>query len=119
MRIAVTAQGRNEDDAVDPRFGRAHVFLLYDTDSDRFEVLGNEDNIGRPQGAGIQAASQVARSGAEVVLTGHCGPKAFETLRAAGIEVVTGAEGTVRQAIDRYRAGELKPVAGPDKNGHW
>jgi DNA-binding NtrC family response regulator len=40
------------------------------------------------------------------LITGHCGPKAFETLKAAGIEIVSGDEGcTVSQALEKYKSG--------------
>ncbi len=46
-----------------------------------------------------------------VVLTGRCGPNASETLAAAGVGIVTGFSGTVRQAMERYAAGEAEPPA--------
>jgi predicted Fe-Mo cluster-binding NifX family protein len=72
-----------------------------------------------PQGAGIQTAALVARRKPGVVLTGHCGPKAFHALQAAGIEVIVGVEGPVREAVQNYRTGKLTPASGPDVAGHW
>jgi len=60
----------------------------------------------------------VADRGAAVVLTGSCGPNAWETLAAAGIEVVLGCQGTVQHLVDRYRAGDLLPEAEPNAAGH-
>jgi predicted Fe-Mo cluster-binding NifX family protein len=72
------------------------------------------------QGAGIKSAEAISRLGANVLITGHCGPKAFETLSAAGIEIVLGAEGfTVSQALEKYKAGDLKPSGSSDVSGHW
>jgi predicted Fe-Mo cluster-binding NifX family protein len=53
------------------------------------------------------------------VLTGNCGPKAFHTLQAAGIQVIVGVEGSVRQAVQNYQAGKLKPAMGPNVTSHW
>jgi len=119
MKIAVTASGESPESRVDPRFGRAAFFLLFDTDTGSIEAHDNTQNLDAAQGAGIQAAQKVSDLGAAVVITGHCGPKAFRTLQAAGIQVVVGADGTVEDTVGRFKAGELKPVEGPDVNSHW
>ena len=94
MKVAVTSQGRDPASAVDPRFGRARYFIVFDTQSGQFEPVDNEQNLNAVQGAGIQAAACVARHGVDAVLTGHCGPKAFQALSAGGIRVYLGAAGT-------------------------
>jgi len=120
MKITVSSQGKNLESQVDSRFGRAAQFILYDTETDGFEVVSNAQNLDAAQGAGIKAAETVSRLEASVLITGHCGPKAFETLSAAGIEIVLGAEGfTVSQALEKYKAGELKPSGNSDVSGHW
>ena len=119
MKIAITSQGAELSSEVDPRFGRAQCFIVYDLDTDQFEVVDNEQNLNAAQGAGIQAAQNVADQSAECVLTGHCGPNAFKTLDSAGIKLVVGVTGTVAEAIDKFKAGELKPAGGADVEGHW
>jgi predicted Fe-Mo cluster-binding NifX family protein len=56
---------------------------------------------------------------AEAVITGHCGPKAFRTLQAAGIQVVVGADGTVADAVEQFKSGELVPSDAADVESHW
>lgn len=119
MRVAVTSQGESMESPVDPRFGRAKFFIVVDTESDEFDVVSNQQNVNAPQGAGIQAAETVARQDAEYVLTGHCGPKAFHALSAAGIKMVVGLQGTVKEAIDSFKAGDLTPTDAADVEGHW
>ncbi len=119
MIIAISSSGETLDSPVDPRFGRAAYFVAVDSENGSFEAHSNAQNLNAAQGAGIQAAETVSRLGAEVVVTGHCGPKAFRTLSAAGIKVVTGAEGTVKDAIDAFRAGILVPSDGADVESHW
>ncbi len=119
MKIAVTANGKTLDSPVDPRFGRAANFILVDTETGGFEVVDNAQNLNAAQGAGIQAGETVSKLGAEVVITGHCGPKAFRTLRAAGIQVLVGAQGTVAEAVEAFKAGKLKPTETADVDGHW
>ena len=111
MKIAVTAKGMNLDSEIDERFGRAAHILIVDTDSLDFEVLDNSENITAAQGAGIQAASMVSSKGARALLTGFCGPKAMTAFSGVGIAVFTGRTGTVRQAVEAYKQGILKPSA--------
>jgi predicted Fe-Mo cluster-binding NifX family protein len=119
MKIAVTATGEALDSPIDPRFGRAALFVLVDTDSGAAKATDNSAGAGSAQGAGVQAAETVSRLGAECLITGHCGPKAFRALTAAGIDVYTGASGTIAQAIEQLEAGTLQRAAGPDVGGHW
>ena len=119
MKVAVSSVGDTLDSAVDPRFGRAAQFLLVDTDTGEHQLISNAQNLNAAQGAGIQAAETVSRHGAEYVMTGHCGPKAFRVLNAAGIKVVVGAEGTVKSALEAFQAGNLTPSDSPDVEGHW
>jgi predicted Fe-Mo cluster-binding NifX family protein len=119
LKIAVSASGSTLDDPVDPRFGRAPYIILVDPDTLEFEAVANQTNLQAAQGAGIQTASLVARYKPAAVLTGHCGPKAFQTLEAAGIKVIVEVDGSVRQAVEHYRAGQLNPARGPDVASHW
>jgi predicted Fe-Mo cluster-binding NifX family protein len=119
MKIAITAAGTDLQAPLDPRFGRAAKFILFDTDTRQFEVFDNAQNLNAPQGAGVQSAETVSRLGAECLLTGHCGPKAFRALAAAGIPVFTGLEGSVADAIRLYESGKLETAASADVDGHW
>jgi len=118
MIIAVTAQGKDVQGDVDPRFGRAKHFLLVDSETMAFEMVENRQNLNLPQGAGIQAAQNVAKHQPEVVLTGNCGPKAFKTLRAAGIKVVVGVSGKIEDAVRSYLRGELQHAEDANVEGH-
>ncbi len=119
MKIALTATGTDLSSQLDPRFGRAARFLVVDTDDMSVQVLENDGNRNLPRGAGIQAAAAVAQSGARVLITGNCGPKAFEVLRQAGIDVVTGAAGKISDLIEQYGSGRLRPAKEPNVQGHW
>jgi len=119
MKIVVTAQEADLEGPVDPRFGRAQHFVVFDSENGTHEAHSNEQNLTAPQGAGIQAAQAVARTGAQAVLTGHVGPKAFRTLEAAGIAVYSGVNGTVAEAIESWKTNQLEPSSKADVDGHW
>lgn len=119
MKIVVTAQGDSLTSLVDPRFGRAKYFIAVDSETGKWFASDNTQNLNAAQGAGVQAASAVVGLGAEAVLTGHCGPKAFRALQAAGITVYTGVDGTVAEAVERFNKGDIVPSEDADVGGHW
>ena len=119
MKIVITSQGTEMSSQVDPRFGRAQYFLLFDTDSDELTACVRNEQVNAAQGAGVQAAQNVLNLGAEAVITGNVGPKAFAALQAGGVVICIGASGTVAEALEQFKAGELKAVAEANVKGHW
>ena len=119
MKILVTAKGKQTNDEVDPRFGRAKFFILVDTATNEITTHDNSQNLNAAQGAGIQAAQGVVRLGAEAVISGNVGPNAFQALNAAGIKVYLCPQATVEEAVRKFKAGELKEIALANVQGHW
>jgi predicted Fe-Mo cluster-binding NifX family protein len=118
MKIAITAIAASLDADIDPRFGRCQYFVIADPDTMEFEALENSGAMAGG-GAGIATAQTIAGKGIGAVLTGNCGPNAYEVLEAAGITVVTGVSGKVRQAIEDYKLGKLKASSHPNVPGHF
>ena len=118
MRIAVTATGANLDAEVHPRFGRCAYYMIVETDDMSFQALANP-NIAAGGGAGIGAGQLMAKEGVRAVLTGNVGPNAYRTLSAAGIEVITAASGTVRQAVEQFLSGNLSARSSATVPGHF
>ncbi len=115
-KIAVSSEGPALEDRVDPRFGRAAGFVIVDPQTEGLQYLDNGASQTLARGAGIQAAELVANSGAKVVLTGYVGPKAFQALAAAGIQVGQDLGGlTVGQALERFRAGQVSMASRPNR----
>lgn len=107
--------GADLDSEVDERFGRARYIIFFDLDSEEVEVIDNETNVEAMQGAGIQTAQELSDHGAEWVLTGHVGPKAFHALSTARIRIETVTSGTVRETILRFKNEEEILMAGNGK----
>jgi predicted Fe-Mo cluster-binding NifX family protein len=118
MRIAITANGPALDAGIDPRFGRCQYFIIVDPETMQFEALENSGAMAGG-GAGISTAQMIAGKGVEAVLTGNCGPNAYEVLSAAGIKVVTGVAGKVQDAIQGYKSGKLQASSQPNVPGHF
>lgn len=119
MKIAFTATRGELETELDNRFGRCAKFLIYDLSNDTFEAIDNQQNLNATQGAGIQSAETIARQGVGALVTGHVGPKAFRVLTAAGIKIYTTNAGTVTEALELYRTGELGKLHSADVEGHW
>jgi predicted Fe-Mo cluster-binding NifX family protein len=119
MRIAISSQDKDLNANLDPRFGRAAYFIIVDPETMAFEVVENSQNLNLSQGAGIQAVKTIADNKVDVLITGHCGPKAFKVLQGAGVKIVTGAGGTVADAIAQFNSGELETSIEADVDGHW
>ena len=113
--IAVTSEGPGMESMVDPRFGRAAGFVVVNLATMAVSYVDNGGSQAMSQGAGIQAAENVARAGAGHLLSGFVGPKAFQALAAGGIQVIQNVEGmTVGQAVDKFKRGELTAADAPN-----
>ncbi len=107
MKICVTSEGPTLDSKVETRFGRGRYFIFVDPDTMNYEAVENP-SINAMGGAGIQAAQLIAQNGAEVVITGgNFGPNAAQALSSFGIQMIGGFSGTVREAIEKFKRGEL------------
>ena len=108
MKIAISAEGPTLQDVVDPRFGRAAGFVIYDTETKAFEYIDNGAAQAAAQGAGLMAVETVVEAGVKVVLSGYIGPKALEALQAVGLGTVQDMDNrTVGDVIDEFEAGRL------------
>ena len=119
MKVVVTSQGNEPSSEIDLRFGRAKWLLVFDTETDNFQAHDNEVNVNAAQGAGIQTGRNIANLGADAVITGNVGPNAFKTLNAAKVKVFLAVKQTVQQAVNSYKAGELKEENQANVEGHW
>ena len=118
MKVAVSSSGTNLDSQIDPRFGRCAYFVIVNTDDMSFEAFDNE-GITLGGGAGIQSSQFVASKGAGAIITGNIGPNAVQTLSAARVEIFMGQTGSVREAVERYRRGDIKPQGSPNVTDHY
>ena len=117
MRIAVSAQGDSLESPTSPVFGRCTSYVFVDSETMSFEAAPNPA-MSQGGGAGIQAAQFVVNRGAQVVLTGNLGPNAFDVFAAAGVARYPVPEGTVRQAVETFKAGHLEPMDGANVVAH-
>lgn len=119
MKIAITATDKSLEAKVDTRFGRADCFMIYDEENVSWKAADNQQNLNAVQGAGIQAAQNATKAGADVLITGNVGPKAFKVLQANDIKIYTISDSTVEEALKAYQEGKLQLINEATKEGHW
>ena len=117
MTIAISATKPTLDAEVEPRFGRCPYFVIVDPETMQYEAIDNS-SAGASGGAGISAAQMMAGKGVEAILTGNCGPNAYQVLSTAGIKIFTGNSGKIRDAIQSYKSGQLQAISQPTVRGH-
>jgi predicted Fe-Mo cluster-binding NifX family protein len=117
MKVGVSAVDSTLDAEIDPRFGRCPYFVIIDSDTMEFEAIENSDSFAS-SGAGITAAQLIAAKGVDVLITGNCGPNAYQVFTASNIKVITGVSGKVREAVQDYVSGKLQAVSQPNVAAH-
>ena len=77
------------------------------------EAVETVDNasVNASHGAGTAAANTMRSGGVEVVISGRFGPKAFDALRALGIETWVAPPGlTAGEALRMFDQGDLEKM---------
>lgn len=109
MKIILTATSNSLDSLLDERFGRAPYFLVYDLDQNHAEFIKN-DNLDAAQGAGIQSAQNIVKTGAKCLITGQCGPKALRVLESAKIKVLNTTAKPLKECIEHFSQDNLDAI---------
>lgn len=117
MKIAVTAQEPSSESPIDPRFGRAPWLMIYDPADNSWQTIDNSAGLNAAHGAGIQAAQKVVDQQVTAIITGAIGPKAYRSLKAAGVQIFHGAKGSVTQALLAFQKGTLAEANADDATG--
>ena len=110
MKIVFTTKGTTWDSQMDPRFGRAETFLIYDEEADTLETVVNSETEAMEHGVGPQTTKKVLGLGANVIITGNgAGQKALEVLKSFDAKMYVGAgDMTVKEAYETYNADKLQ-----------
>lgn len=119
MLIAISSQGPLAEDLFEKRFGRAPFFVIHNSETGTFSSIDNHQNLSALQGAGIQSAQKILNEGVQVLITGHCGPKAWQVLSSADVIVYCAEVDTVNNALDLYLQNKLKALDKANVESHW
>lgn len=100
MKIAVAAMGT----AVAGHFGHCENFIFFDTQDGKILSEQSVPNPGHRPGF---LPNFLADHGAQVVIAGGMGGGAVDIFNERGVQVVVGAQGDARAAVQAFLAGEL------------
>ncbi|MDX9690738.1 MAG: dinitrogenase iron-molybdenum cofactor biosynthesis protein [Proteobacteria bacterium] len=109
MKIAFSTIGKDLSAPMDLRFGRAVNYLIYDTATKTVLAIKN-DYADAGQGAGIKAAETILKAGASVLVTGDCGPKAFNVLKQANVKIYSAKNVSVSEALAAFETKSLPEI---------
>lgn len=119
MKIAISSQGPLPEDPFEKRFGRAPFFVIHDTETGSISSINNHQNLNALQGAGIQSAQNILNENVQMLITGHCGPKAWQILSSAEIKVYCTEASSVKDALGLYLENKLKALDNANVESHW
>lgn len=106
MKVCVPSLGEEGlDDGVSQHFGRAPAYTVYDTDVDTVDVHENDSDHRGGSGSPPQT---VVETGADALVCSHLGQRAIDRFHAMEFPVYCGADGTVRDAIERFQSDDLE-----------
>lgn len=105
MKIAVTTQ----EGQIFQHFGKCPTFTVFTVDDGKITDKTLLDATGHGHAA---LSGFLKEAGTDVVICGGLGEGARNMLRAAGIRLISGAEGSVDEAAAAFLAGELTDQGG-------
>ena len=109
MKIAVTSETpQGLESKVNHHFGRCPYYTIVTVENGAIASAQAIPNPGADGHGPGELPALIKQLGVDVLLTGGMGPRAVDFFTRYGIEVATGAQGTVRSAVEAYLAGRLR-----------
>lgn len=101
MKIAVARMGNN----VAEHFGHCENFGIYESEN---KAVVSEQSVANPGHKPGFLPNLLADMGVKVIISGGMGGGAVDIFNERGVEVVVGAKGDSKAAVEAYLRGELK-----------
>ena len=110
MKAAVSANGNTPDSRVHGQFGRCDCFLIFENGEKDIEAVENP-YAEVETGAGIGCAQDLIQAGVKVVISSQVGPRAYEVLSQAGVEIyLTPLNLSAQEAYNKFLSKELSKM---------
>jgi len=105
MKIAVTTQG----DQIFQHFGQCQNFTVYAVENG---VIVEKAMIDASRNGHAALAGFLKDAGVNILFCGGIGDGAKQMLASAGIELISGLQGNIEDAVNAYLAGDLTDKGG-------
>ena len=108
MKVCIPTLGnRGMEETVGEHFGRVPTYTIVDTETGTVEV---KDNTSEHMGGKGYPAEIISGWGVDAMLCGGLGNRAITMFEESGIMVYIGASGTVKDALNSFQDGKLRPA---------
>ncbi|NLK40142.1 MAG: dinitrogenase iron-molybdenum cofactor [Clostridiales bacterium] len=101
LKIAVASENK----MVTEHFGHCESFMIFDTENNQIIKSETVANPGHKPGF---LPNFLADRGVNVIISGGMGGGAVEIFNERNVEVIVGASGDAKTAVENYLKGELK-----------
>ncbi|MBN1433692.1 NifB/NifX family molybdenum-iron cluster-binding protein [Candidatus Fermentibacterales bacterium] len=118
MLVALASTGEGAGARVSQVFARCPFYVFHDTGTGEYESMPNPA-LEQPGGAGVRAAELICNRGAEAVIAGNFGPKAFSVLLGAGARCFRSGELTLAEAVEALSGGKLEELSSASTDAHY
>ena len=108
MLILIGSDGNNLESTIAKRFGHANYCILFNSESQSFNVFENND-----EGHNHENLRNFLNKGVEAFIVGNIGPYAFEIINTNVSKVYLARKMIVREAIKKVIKGELLQLSEP------
>ena len=104
MKIALPSR----NNMIDDHFGHCEYYTVFTIDNNKKEII-KEETVTSPEGCGCKSniAPKLAKQGVTVMLAGNMGEGAVNVLNTAGIQVIRGCSGNVKDVAQKWLNGSL------------
>ena len=101
LKIAVASENK----MVTGHFGHCEAFMIFDTENNQ---IGKSETVANPGHRPGFLPNFLADRGVNVIISGGMGGGAVEIFNKRNIEVIIGARGYAKAAVEAYLQGALK-----------
>lgn len=99
----VVSEDNGTESKIDSRFGRGNYFMVYDMENENIVNVEENQFKNEGHGVGIKTAGVAVEKGCTLVIGAQPGPKAEQVFREGNIEIFDITEGTVKDAVRKYK----------------
>ena len=110
MKIALATDGENLKAKISLHFGRAKNFLIYDTETESFEIFPNPEVAGEKE----FPPDFLYRQGVKSVIVFGLGAMAYKKFKNYNIKMYKAIQGTIAANLQKIEDGKLQELKEED-----